>query len=56
MSRPYTNPTRETLLSAIAGIPVDKVPSHLKRRLGWVPNEAGSGNTKRQRKRKKRAA
>lgn len=53
MSRPYTNPARKVLLSAIAGQEMHKVPSHMKRRLGWVPNDAGGGNTKRQRKRKK---
>ena len=43
------------LLSAIAGKDLGRqIPAHLKREHGWVPNEMGSGNTKRQRKRKKK--
>lgn len=55
MTRPYTNPARETLLSAIVGVPVEGgcVPSHLKRRHGWIPNHMRGGNTKRQRKKKR---
>lgn len=50
MGRPKaTNPFIPTNL---LGIPKGEAPTYLKRKLGWMPNKAKGGNTKRQRKKK----